>query len=111
MSDTPHNRDPADERSASNQDDKGRFVAGNRANPGGRSKVQRDVQAILERCGPKAAEKIEALIDSPDEKVSLTAARDVIDRLMGKPAQSVEVGGEAINEVLARILAGRTKEG
>src|SRR5687768_5560489 len=106
MSDKPENKKPEVQRDAS-----GRIMPGSTGNPGGRSKVQRDVQAILERCGPKAAEKIEALIDSPDEKVSLTAARDVIDRLMGKPAQSVEVGGEAINEVLARILAGRAKEG
>jgi len=102
MSDLENKRSDAPQRDAS-----GRLLPGHTANPGGRPKVQRELQAILEECGPKAAEKVKALIDSPDEKVALAAARDVLDRILGRAPQAIEVGGEALNDVLARILAGR----
>lgn len=36
-----------------------------------------------------AAEKIRELLQSDDDKVALTAARDILDRSLGKPHQSV----------------------
>lgn len=102
MSDVPQNKKPEVQRDAS-----GRIMPGSTGNPGGRPKVVVELQALLESAAPDALEKVLALVKSPDEKVALAASRDILDRVLGKAPQSVQLGGDAVNEILARLLSGR----
>lgn len=100
----PENRDSAAQRDAS-----GRFAPGNSANPGGRSKVQREIQDALDQGAGEAAKVIMRLLVSKDEKVQLAAARDVLDRVVGKAPQAPEdrdAAGAALIDLLSRLRAG-----
>ena len=73
------------------RDNKGRIVKGSTLNPGGndarRARMLRDLQALT----PRAIAKLGKLIDDPNPQVSLGAVREVLDRNLGKPKQSVTV--------------------
>jgi hypothetical protein len=79
------------------------FPKGVSGNPGGRPKVVVEVKRILEDAAPKAATKIGQLIDHEDPKIAIAAAKDVIDRLMGKPRSSED---EQQRSTLAAFFAG-----
>ena len=73
------------------RDNKGRIAKGSTLNPGGndarRAKMLRDLQALT----PRAIAKLGRLIDDPNPQVSLGAVKEVLDRNLGKPKQSVTV--------------------
>lgn len=48
-----------------------------------------DVRAQLAAAAPKAIETLIRLMDSPDEKTAVAAANSVLDRHLGRPAQTV----------------------
>lgn len=72
------------------RDSRGRFVKGNKGGTG-RPKTPKELKEALERISPKAIEFYEWVLDDPDAPVDLKAkvSKDVLDRLMGKPQQSV----------------------
>lgn len=72
------------------RDSKGRFVKGNKGGTG-RPKTPKELKEALERISPKAIEFYEWVLDDPNAPVDLKAkvSKDVLDRLMGKPQQSV----------------------
>jgi transposase len=53
--------------------------------------AEHEVQQILASKETKAATRLTELVESVDEKVALTAARDVLDRRGHKPAEKVDV--------------------
>jgi len=53
----------------------------------------------------RAAEKINKLVDSRNEAIALAAAKDMSDRVHGKPTQKTDVtsGGQVINVTIKAI--------
>jgi hypothetical protein len=52
----------------------------------------RNIAAIARLAAPRALAKIEALMDDPDPRVAIDAAKHVLDRAIGKPiAMSADV--------------------
>jgi hypothetical protein len=69
-----------------------------------RASQQTDVRGLLEDSADAAAERILSLMDSGDEKVSLAAAKDVLDRAGHRPADVVEHRHSFDNEMRIRII-------
>lgn len=57
-------------------------------NPRGRPKVAEEVRTLARAHGQRAFERLLELIDDPDPRVALMAAKEVLDRAYGKPAQT-----------------------
>lgn len=68
------------------------FRPGQSGNPNGRPKKQKTIAQLAEEHSEKAMLKLVKLIDDDNPKVALAAAQAVIDRYMGKPKQSLDVG-------------------
>ena len=69
----------------------GRYLPGITGNPGGRPKINPDVAAALEAGSHAAAQRLVELVSSEDERVALAASMALLDRVLGKPAASLEV--------------------
>lgn len=69
----------------------GKWIAGSTGNPGGRPKTDPAIREALEAGSLAAAERLVALTGSEDERVALAASVALLDRVIGKPAQSLEV--------------------
>ena len=73
------------------RDAKGRVVKGSTLNAGGyttrEARMMRDLRAL----GPRAIAKLGKLLDSPVESVALGAAKEILDRNLGKVKQNVTV--------------------
>lgn len=63
---------------------------GQSGNPGGRPVMPQDVKEALQAGSKRAAERLVELIESDDPRVATVAAQAVLDRLYGKPTQSVD---------------------
>lgn len=74
-----------------NRDNRGRFQPGQSGNPNGRSRVDPEVMERMRRLAPAAVEAICECLSSSDERVKLEAAKQLLDRVLGKPVQSTEV--------------------
>lgn len=116
MADTkePQNRDP----------ETGRVIAGNSLNPGGRRRMPKEVRDMLDAATPKAAKTLVDALEAeravvigsgdaaycemvPDYDLRIKAANSVLDRMYGKPTQTIggEDGGPAVVAVdLAAVL-------
>jgi len=74
------------------RDSRGRLLPGHTANPGG---APRDVGKVRLEIKRHAGDALKVLLDlmmhSEDERIRLAAARDLLDRAVGKPSQTVEV--------------------
>ena len=68
-----------------------KWVAGVSGNPSGHAAVLARKLAMLEHFSPTAIKRLGALVQSDNEQVALAAAREILDRTMGKPKQSAEV--------------------
>jgi hypothetical protein len=76
------------------RDEKGRLAKGSNLNPTGLDRRRALMLRKLESLTPKALSALERLVDdeSPENRsVRLGAAREILDRTMGKPKQSVSV--------------------
>lgn len=65
------------------------FKAGQSGNPLGRPKAATDVVKLARDGSEKAIKRLVKLIDSEEDRVALAAAVAVLDRAVGKPAQTV----------------------
>lgn len=84
-----------------NRDSAGRFVKGESGNPSGRKKADERVQKALKAATYDAAQTLVALLNSNDDRVRYQAATAILDRVYGKPKQSVDVEqSEPINITL-----------
>jgi hypothetical protein len=73
------------------RDSKGRVVKGSTLNAGGyttrEARMLRDLRAL----GPRAIAKLGKLLDDPNASVALGAAKEILDRNLGKVKQQVQV--------------------
>lgn len=65
------------------------FKPGQSGNPAGKAKAATDVVKLARDGSEKAIKRLVKLIDSEEDRVALAAAVAVLDRAVGKPAQTV----------------------
>ena len=84
------------------RDETGRFVKGQSGNPEGRKPLAPEIKDMLLPLGKKSVAALKAVLDDPDAKHSdkLKATEIVLDRLMGKPQQAVELDAKNIPQVI-----------
>lgn len=76
--------------SQANRDEKGRLLPGSTANPSGRPKLVREYQDwIRENAWEQAKAALLACLADPDGRIRMMAVKEINDRLLGKPTQSV----------------------
>ncbi len=74
------------------RDAKGRLVKGSASpNASGLDRKKAMMLRNLEDLTPRAIARLGRLVDSQNEAVALSASREVLDRTLGKPKQSVSV--------------------
>jgi hypothetical protein len=73
------------------RDDLGRWVAGTSGNAGGRPKPPDGLRNRLAAMSPHAVERLFELLYSADERVSLEAAKTILDRHLGRPAIQADI--------------------
>jgi hypothetical protein len=88
------------------------FKPGQSGNPGGRPKKDKQVEEILKAASADAARRLVELKDSPDEKIALAAAREILDRVYGKSAVKADlnVGSEDGRSVMVGMWMGDVKD-
>jgi hypothetical protein len=72
------------------RDPRGRLLPGFTGNAGGRPKGAGEIRELARQYVPAALTKIGELVGSADPRVALAAAQEVLNRVYGKPLQSVE---------------------
>lgn len=84
----------------------GRFQKGVSGNPGGLPAMAPEVKEALEGASERAAQRLVELVDSDDPRVALMASNAILDRLYGKPAQTLDAKVEttSIQEAHLRAL-------
>jgi hypothetical protein len=82
----------------------GHWLAGRSANPGGRPGVPEVIKTRLREPSPRAVERLGQLLDSPDERIQLEAARAILDRHLGRPAIQADL---TVRGVLPPIISRR----
>jgi hypothetical protein len=65
-------------------------LPGTSGNPGGRTSALTEVRSLLKPHTALYVERLNELVRHPDPAVALPALREALDRLLGKPVQSVE---------------------
>jgi hypothetical protein len=68
----------------------GRFLPGFTPNPSGRPKGAGAIRELARQYVPAALQKIAELVSSPDPRVALAASQEILNRVFGKPLQSVD---------------------
>ena len=92
----------------------GQFVKGHSGNPSGRPSPQNaEVKEILKAATVEAARRLVELSASDNEKVSLTATIEILNRTEGKPRESVSMdlnGGLDVRAQIRSVLLERLNE-
>lgn len=76
---------------------------------GSRNRSTVEIKKLASQYGPAALEKIVQLMDSEDEKVSLAAAKELLDRAYGRPKQDMSLTHDVGDNLADRILAARKR--
>lgn len=84
-----------------------KWKPGQSGNPNGRPRKLRLLSDIADTHSEAALLKVVELMNSTDERIALVAAQTILDRVMGKPKQSVETTHkrEASDYSRAELLA------
>lgn len=92
MADQPQNRDVTGD---TDRNANGTFSAGNSANPGGRPRMPADLRQAFQTRTQDALDVLVSVMQDEDAKGAdrVSAAKVILDRAWGRPAQSVELGG------------------
>jgi len=79
-----------------NPEGKGGFKKGESGNPSGRSIKSLEVKALAEDYSLESVECLVALMRNKkeDSRTRLAAAKEILDRAVGKAAQAVELAGK-----------------
>ena len=88
------------------RNERGHWLPGRSANPGGRPGVPDVIKATLRELSPRAVERLGELLDSEDERIRLEAAKAILDRHLGRPAIQADINlhrGVA-DDLLAALL-------
>ena len=83
-----------------------RFQAGRSGNPAGRPKIAAEVRDLARQHGPHAFERIVELIDDPDPRIALMAAKEVLDRAYGRAPQHIDPDPQVAEPVKLIIVTG-----
>jgi hypothetical protein len=73
------------------RDERGHWLPGRSANPGGRPGVPKEIKATLRELSPRAVQRLGELLDSEDERIRLEAAKAILDRHLGRPAIQADI--------------------
>jgi hypothetical protein len=73
------------------RDSKGRVAKGSALNPGGHTAREARMLRDLRALGPRAIARLGKLLDDPNSSVALGAAKEILDRNLGKVKQQVQV--------------------
>ena len=89
------------------RDERGHWLPGRSANPGGRPGIPDVIKATLRKLSPRAVERLGELLDSEDERIQLEAAKAILDRHLGRPAIQADltVRGGASDDHLAALIS------
>jgi hypothetical protein len=90
----------------------GHWLPGRSANPGGRPGVPEVVKTKLRQLSPRAVERLGQLLDSPDERIQLEAAKAILDRHLGRPAIQADIslhGSASADHLQALIEVARKR--
>jgi hypothetical protein len=85
------------------RDEAGHFLPGVSGNPSGRPKIVAEIRELARTHAPAALAKVVALIDDPDPRVALVAAREILDRVYGRPVQMAVDDSEVEARATERI--------
>jgi hypothetical protein len=94
------------------RDDRGHWLPGSSANPGGRPGIPEVVKATLRKLSPRAVERLGELLDSEDERIQLGAANAILDRHLSRPAIQADISlhrGIADDHLAALIEVARKR--
>ena len=86
----------------------GQFVPGVSPNPGGRPAIALHIKEALKDLSEGAVAVLAECLNSPDERIRLMAAKEVLDRSLGKPTTmaAIEVNSQSIHHPhLAALIA------
>lgn len=94
----------------------GRFVPGKSGNPGGRPKIPQDVKDAIRAACPKAVSVLVGLLDDKKSLIRLEAAKTLLDRGYGKPAQAQDItldmtGSLDVTAQIRRVLLETENDG
>ena len=96
------------------RDERGHWLPGRSANPGGRPGVPDVIKATLRELSPRAVERLGELLDSDDERIRLEAAKAILDRHLGRPAIQADLtvrGGTSAEHLQALLEVARKRRG
>ena len=94
------------------RDERGHWLPGRSANPGGRPGIPDVIKATLRELSPRAVERLGELLDSEDERIRLEAAKAILDRHLGRPAIQADVtvrGGTSAEHLQALLEVARKR--
>jgi hypothetical protein len=94
------------------RDERGHWLPGRSANPGGRPGVPEVIKATLRELSPRAVERLGELLDSEDERIRLEAAKAILDRHLGRPAIQADISlhrGVADDHLAALVETARRR--
>jgi len=96
------------EKPVTNRDARGRFVAGNRANPGGRPKADKEIKEALKALVPQSIEVLKQIIANEDarDQDRIRAIEVVFDRVYGKPSQEMKLDEITADKTLVMRIEG-----
>jgi hypothetical protein len=72
---------------------RGQFKPGQSGNPGGAKKIPEDIKQAFREISPKAVQTLFAALSEAPWPIKVAAAREILDRHLGRPRQSVEMSG------------------
>lgn len=74
---------------------KGRFQAGQSGNPKGRPKEHSEIKALARSFAPECIHKLVTLMrEAEDERTQVVAAKELLDRGLGKAEQAIDISGD-----------------
>jgi hypothetical protein len=82
------------------------FKPGQSGNPGGRPKENEEIKRLALKHCPKAIKRLAELMDDPNSRTAVAACDAILDRGIGRPAQSISHSGmiAATHEELLKQL-------
>ena len=81
------------------------FKPGQSGNPSGRKPVDPSVKAMFDKQLPAALSAITSCLQSDDEAIRLKAANIIVERVLGKPYQAVELSGDdSLKNIVVNVI-------